>query len=828
METLLQRLIVLTVGLLLTTLAGAGRARADGIDDFNQGWIGQTLTAQRQLDLEIPLSEGNWIGTHNSFNSGAYTTALSYLDPNQVDSIFNQLRIGARHIEFDVHWTPKFEGAFDYPDRLLLCHGTSDHIGCSTSDRYLSEGLDEIVAWLGLASSLGEVLILQIEDHMEGRHGEAYTQINDRLGAWIYRSGGCQDIPNSLTKAEVLNAGKRIVIWGSGGCTGDGNWNGTVYTGLGAVSRVWEDSTVIGGIGGGAQTAISASDVMDYFANGMNVIALDQLHQNDPRLEAAVWSWAVLEPNDFGGVEDCAVQVADGRWIDDQCILQNHFACRHAVHGGWAVSPESGRWIEGVSACSVLGADYRFSTPASSQQNQALSQARSQAGLDRVWLNHNDRQAEGFWESGSITATVIQAGELTLLGGESVAGLNRLLELGADCNLRLYSFQGGVIGGSLWQTNTQNAGINCFLDFQSDGNLVLYDGDGQALWASGTSGTPDATLKIQSDGNLVIYNGVGLALWYSATNYPAEYDIAAGQLSLAAPQVLHTENRKLELLPDCNLVLYSFENGRTGGVVWQTDTAGAGSGCHADFQQDGNFVLYDDTGAYHWASGTSGTSGGRLKLQSDGNFVVYNGAGEALWSAQSNIPSEFNWSAGQFELLSESWAQNRSRKLLLQSDCNLVLYNVNNAVVAGPLWHTGTAGAGTDCRLDFQADGNLVLYDGQGAALWASGTSGTSGAELSLQADGNLVLYNGAQQPLWSTQTPGDFLISWSCGDQACHGDETCGTCPGDCGVCEQEPPALPGLRSFGTLVLILSLMSAAMLMVKRRQNHPAARLDSD
>ncbi|MDG2049913.1 MAG: hypothetical protein P8M78_07100 [Myxococcota bacterium] len=823
MARLLQRPIVLLLSLILSAFVGTGLVRADGIDDFNQGWIGQTLRAQRQLDLDIALADANWIGSHNSFNSGAYTTALSYLDPNQVDSIFNQLRIGARHIELDVHWTPKFEGAFDYPNRLLLCHGTADHIGCSTSDRYLGEGLDEILAWLGLASSLGEVLILQIEDHMEGRHGEAYSQINDRLGAWIYRSGGCQDIPSSLTKADVLNAGKRILVWGSGGCTGDGNWNGTVYTGLGAISRVWEDSTVIGGIGGGAQTAISASDVMDYFANGMNVIALDQLNQNDPRLEAAIWSWAVSEPNDFGGAEDCAAQVSNGRWIDDQCLLQNHFACRHAGHGGWAVSPDAGRWIEGVAACGALGADYIFSVPASSQENQFLSQARAQAGQDRVWINHNDREVEGQWQSGSTTATVIRAGELTLLGGESVAGLSRLFELGADCNLSLYSFEEGIVGGSLWQTNTQNAGINCFLDFQADGNLVLYEGGGQALWASGTSGTPDAQLKIQSDGNLALYNGAGLALWYTATDYPERYDIMAGQLSLAPPQILHTHNRKLELLADCNLVLYSFENGRTGGVLWQTDTAGAGLGCHADFQADGNFVLYDETGSYHWASGTSGTSGGRLKLQADGNLVVYNGSNEPLWSAQSNIPPEFNWSAGQFELESEEWAQNARRKLVLQSDCNLVLYNVDNAVVAGPLWQTDTSGAGVDCRLDFQADGNLVLYDGSGSALWASGTSGTSGAVLSLQEDGNLVVYNGVQQYLWATQTPGDFPISWSCGDLACHGDETCGTCPGDCGICEEEPPALPGLGSFGALVLMLALMSAAMLSMNRRKKGLAA-----
>ena len=39
---------------------------------------------------------------------------------------------------------------------------------------------------------------------------------------------------------------------------------------------------------------------------------------------------------------------------------------------------------------------------------------------------------------------------------------------------------------------------------QKDGNLVMYREDGQAMWASGTSGDKNS-LVIQGDGNLVIY-----------------------------------------------------------------------------------------------------------------------------------------------------------------------------------------------------------------------------------------------------------------------------------------------------------------------------------
>ncbi|MFD6878552.1 MULTISPECIES: hypothetical protein [unclassified Streptomyces] len=54
-------------------------------------------------------------------------------------------------------------------------------------------------------------------------------------------------------------------------------------------------------------------------------------------------------------------------------------------------------------------------------------------------------------------------------------------------------------------------------------------------------------------------------------------------------------------------------------------------------QADGNLVLYSESGAALWSSGTYGNPGAYASLQSDGNFVVYKkdggeGKGGALWS----------------------------------------------------------------------------------------------------------------------------------------------------------------------------------------------------
>jgi hypothetical protein len=53
-----------------------------------------------------------------------------------------------------------------------------------------------------------------------------------------------------------------------------------------------------------------------------------------------------------------------------------------------------------------------------------------------------------------------------------------------------------------------------------------------------------------------------------------------------------------------------------------------------------------------------------------------------------------------------------------------------------------------------QGDGNLVIYDGNGVAIWASRTSFRHpGAFLVVQTDGNVVIYDVDGTPLWATDT---------------------------------------------------------------------------
>ncbi|AWF80801.1 hypothetical protein BTJ40_08290 [Microbulbifer sp. A4B17] len=373
---------------------------ADSVSDFQNSWAGTALDLQRQIDNHTPMSENNILGTHNSYNSEVYracnfSVGCRYLDPQQEYSIKDQLRMGARFIELDVHWTTKMESLFSYPKRLLLCHGL-----CSINDKYATEGFNEIKDWLNDTANQDEVIILYIEDHSDGRHQDLYDQITGRFGDKIFYSGGCQSIPNTLTKNDVLAAGKQVIVWKDSGCSGNSDMKNMAFTGLGNIGRVWEDSTTIGTIGeifSGGIERITADDVRNGFAIGHNIINLDNMNTTDGRIAAAIWSWDQNEPNNLNN-EDCAMQWSNGRWNDANCSNQYSFACKNTADSSWLVSASTGPFSHGTGVCQTFGEDYLFSAPTNSQDNQALKAAKEATGYDRVWINYQDMVTEGQWQ----------------------------------------------------------------------------------------------------------------------------------------------------------------------------------------------------------------------------------------------------------------------------------------------------------------------------------------------------------------------------------------------------------------------------------------------
>ncbi|BAY93818.1 MULTISPECIES: CAP domain-containing protein [unclassified Tolypothrix] len=109
----------------------------------------------------------------------------------------------------------------------------------------------------------------------------------------------------------------------------------------------------------------------------------------------------------------------------------------------------------------------------------------------------------------------------SLYPGQSLQSNNQMHRfiMQSDGNVVLYN------GNSqpLWATNTWGIQPRELI-MQTDGNLVLYDSSGSPKWASDTWNNPGAFFKIQDDGNLVVYRAdsqtetVDNALWASGSN----------------------------------------------------------------------------------------------------------------------------------------------------------------------------------------------------------------------------------------------------------------------------------------------------------------------
>jgi len=400
----MKKLLLSLASMIISTsvFAGGGSPAPDPVNEFSNSWQGKALRLQSQVDRHASISTNNILGSHNSYNSSEYANDgyVRYIDPQQKHTLKEQLRLGARFLELDVHW---YINASNWRRHLMLCHGQDNHLGCGFNDRFFSEGLQEIREWLQSSDSNQQVLILYIEDHSDGRHTEMYNQLNSKIGPWIYRSNGCRAIPNSLTKDDILDAGKNVIVWKDGrnnspNCSTDPNLRNTTFTSLGNIDRIWEDRTIIGSIFGGDRDSIESADVKRFFSLGRNIVNLDDMTHNDGRNEAAIWSWNTNEPNNANN-EDCVVQNNNGRWNDISCAHNGHypFSCTQPGTENWSISSVTGTVENGDLACAALGQSWKFAVPTNAKYNKIIHDAARAAGANHVWLNINDQASEGNW-----------------------------------------------------------------------------------------------------------------------------------------------------------------------------------------------------------------------------------------------------------------------------------------------------------------------------------------------------------------------------------------------------------------------------------------------
>jgi hypothetical protein len=407
-----------------------GRAiHPQAMTDFEASWLHRALDLQRRLDLEVPLSQALIPHTHNSANSSAYAPSLSNLDANQVLSLTDQLRLGMRAIEIDIHWVPNPSGDPDNDFRAVVqCHGQPVatpagvlHAGCSV-DTPLIDLLREVRAWLDQPANADEVVLLYLENALDGdpaAHASAAASIESTLGDLVARpeSGdGCQALPVARSKQQLLDAGTRVLI--TGNC-GPGGWTDWVFDRYPSwdesggstfdcateraeipsfdsiLVRRYEDSTwlsAMAGSGSHRDAGVMAAMVQC----GVNLVGFDQVHAGDDRLPSLVWSWRADEPAaDAAG--QCAALGDDGRFFADACTARRPIACRTET-GSWALTEKAAAWKRGDDACQRAG-HIGAGVPHNGWDNAQLAALAEDAGIPEVWLAYG-QDATGTWVTG--------------------------------------------------------------------------------------------------------------------------------------------------------------------------------------------------------------------------------------------------------------------------------------------------------------------------------------------------------------------------------------------------------------------------------------------
>lgn len=371
---------------MLALLLLAAPARAE---DYADSWLHRTLAFQYRIGNPLPLINAPLIGTHNSFNSTSEPPTLSGEDNNQVLSLTQQLDIDVRSLELDVH---------NVNGRPVVCHGRGAdqaHFGCTT-ERTFAERLVELRDWL--TQHPDQVLLLYLEDHLQGAYDAGAQVLDEGLGPLLYKPppGDCSGMPLLLTRRQVLAAGKQVIPISS--CGEGTKWRDLVFDDkareefeggaddlepypqcdyTGHFQRFFEDSTYLSfGVdtvsGATPSPGLTPELTRQMTRCGVDLTGFDKLTAGDGRLAASVWSWGKDQPSGPG----CAIQRARLRIAP--CGARHAFACRGPGRS-IIVDLRRGPYARRPSGC-------RRALPRTGYEAAKLRDAMQAAGVRAVWV----------------------------------------------------------------------------------------------------------------------------------------------------------------------------------------------------------------------------------------------------------------------------------------------------------------------------------------------------------------------------------------------------------------------------------------------------------
>eukprot|EP00210_Caulerpa_lentillifera_P004079 g3892.t1 len=229
-------------------------------------WLKSAIKSQARVALtrELPICYAQWLGSHNSGitlsdgygNRDPYYTKLLKLTKwdkdyvfethNQLFSLTDQLNMGVRVLELDVHWVKGnlriahcggvTSAPLDYISLLINLvskligrpfRWDTETIGCDPSassikagdQRLLSDAMEEIADWLKLEENSNEFIMVLLDDQRDLSFWGLLPQLKKQLvkyipNHWVFTPSDTHLIVNgALPSANfLLNHGKRLMF----------------------------------------------------------------------------------------------------------------------------------------------------------------------------------------------------------------------------------------------------------------------------------------------------------------------------------------------------------------------------------------------------------------------------------------------------------------------------------------------------------------------------------------------------------------------------------------------------------------------------------------
>ncbi|RRT84198.1 hypothetical protein B296_00003929 [Ensete ventricosum] len=241
--------------------------------------------------------------------------------------------------------------------------------------------------------------------------------------------------------------------------------------------------------------------------------------------------------------------------------------------------------------------------------------------------------------SASTESNVLYSGE-SLMHGQHLGYKQYSLVMQEDCNLVVYDN-----GNPTWASGTWHKGVNCHLQLQSDGELIIFGynrytriGPSQVWRSNSRSSSGSYALVLRYDGSIHVY---GPERWSAPRTTGGGAGAPRSTWSTTTDAVLYTNDvapigativnggYELALQDNCNLALRDTVDNA---VLWQTGTTNWLHDCFVTMEPNGELKIKYMGGETMWTNGVASDSGEYvLALSTGGQLVVY---GPSLWNAQ--------------------------------------------------------------------------------------------------------------------------------------------------------------------------------------------------